>query len=73
MGGVAVELRTLMRTESIFDGQLMQTELTGKLVKLFLGGTAYVDPHHRVRLHQVLGDVGNWEASASEAFTIQPG
>ena len=74
MGGVAVELGALVGPERVLDGELVQAELAGELVELFLRGAAEVDPHHGVGLLQVLGDVGDREALGLEdPLAIHPG
>nr|WP_255566480.1 hypothetical protein [Iamia sp. SCSIO 61187] len=42
--GVVVELRSLMRAEGVFDGELVQAELGVELGELLPGGRAEV--HH---------------------------
>ena len=59
MGRIVVELGALMGTKGILDGQLVQAELARELVELLLGRSAEVDPHHGVRLLEVLGHIGD--------------
>ena len=61
-----VELRTLVRAERVLDGELVQSELLGEHVQLVLRRAAEVDPHDRVVLRQVLGDVRDGEVLGLE-------
>ena len=61
MRRVPVELGTLVRLQRVLDGELVQPELSGQLVKLFLRGSREIDPHDRVWIHQVLGHIGDGE------------
>ena len=65
MGGVVVELRSLVRPERILDGELVQPELVGELVELLLGRAAEVDPHHRVRPSRCSDTSATGKSSAS--------
>ena len=65
VGRVVVELGALVGAEGVLDGELVQAELAGELVELRLRRAAEVDPHHRVGLLQVVGDVGDGKPSAS--------
>ena len=72
--GIAVELRALVRPESVLDGQLVQAELVGELVELRDRGAAEVHPHHGVRLSEVLRDVGDGEAlGVKHTLAVHPG
>jgi hypothetical protein len=72
--GVAVELGTLMRSQGVFDSQLVQAELSGELVELQLRGGAQVHPHHGVGPLEVVGDLGDGEVLGLEdALAVRPG
>ena len=74
VGRVVVELGALVWAERVLDGELVQAELTGELVELLLRRAAEVDPHHRVGLLEVLGDVGDRESLAlQDTVAIHPG
>ena len=74
MGGVVVELRPLVLAERVLDGELVQAELAGELVELVLRRSAEVDPHDRVGLLEVVGDVGDREVLGLEnALAVHPG
>ncbi len=63
-----------MRPERVFDGELVQAELTSELVELLLRGPAEVDPYHRVGFLKMLGDVGQGKPLGLEnAFAVHPG
>ena len=65
VAGVVVELRPLVRSERVLDGQLVQAELGRQLVQLVVGRAAEVDPHDGVRLLEVLRDLRDGKPSAS--------
>ena len=44
MRRIAVQLGALMRSQGVFDGQLVRAELTGERVELLLGRGAQVHP-----------------------------
>ncbi len=68
-----VDLGTLVGSERVLDGELVQAELVGELVQLLLGRSAEVHPHDGVGTLQVLGDVGDRKALRLEhAFAVHP-
>jgi hypothetical protein len=74
MRGIPVELGTLMRSQGVFHGQLVQAELTGQRVELLLGGGTQIYPYHGVGLVEVLRDVGDGKALGLErALAVHPG
>ena len=74
MRGVVVDLGSLVGSQGIFDGQLVQPELVGELVELLPGGLAEVDPDDGVGPLEVLGHVGDGEVLGFERpFAVHPG
>jgi hypothetical protein len=69
-----VDLRSLMLTECVLDGELVQAQLHGQSVHVFLGRRAEVDPDDGVRLLEVLRDIGNRKVLGLEnTLAVHPG
>ena len=74
MAGVVIELRPLMAAERILDRQLVEPELSLKLVDVGFGRLAVVDPHDRARHRQELGHVRDREALLDQLpVAVRPG
>ena len=74
MGGVVVELGPLVGLERVLDRERVQAQLVGQLVQLVARRAAQVDPDHRVRPFQVVGDLGHREAlGLQHALAVHPG
>jgi hypothetical protein len=70
---VAVQLGPLVLLDGVFDGQEVQPELLGDDLQVLLVGLAQVQPHHRVRLLEVLGDLGGREVLGFQhPIAVQP-
>jgi hypothetical protein len=50
-----------VRFQGVLDGELVQPELGGQLVKLFLRRAGEIDPHDGLRIHEVFGHIGHRE------------
>jgi hypothetical protein len=58
---VAVQLGPLMLLDGVLDRQRVQPELLGDDLQVGPVGLAQVQPHHRARLTEVVGDLGGRE------------
>ena len=71
---VAVQLGPLVLQGGVLDGQWVQPELLGDDLQVLLVGFAQVQPHHRVGLLEVVGDLGGWEVLGLQyPLAVQPG
>jgi hypothetical protein len=71
---VAVQLGPLMLLDGVLDGQRVQPELLGDDLQVLLVGLAQVQPHHRVRLLEEVGDLGGREVlGLQHPLAVQPG
>ena len=74
MGGVMVDLRSLMRPERVLDREFVQAQLVGQRVHVFRGGRAEVDPDDGVRLLEVVGHLGDRKVLRLEnTLSVHPG
>jgi hypothetical protein len=74
VGGVGVELGPMVGLEGVLHRERVQAELVGQLVQLVDRRPAQVDPDHRARPLQVVGDVGDREAlGLQDALAVHPG
>ena len=58
---VAVQFGPLVLLDGVFDRQGVQPELFGDNLQVSPVGLAQVQPHHRVRLLEIVGDLGGRE------------
>ena len=70
---VAVQLGPLVLLDGVLDRQGMQPELLGDELQVGLVGLAQVQPHHRARLLEVVGDLGGREVlGLQHPLSVQP-
>jgi hypothetical protein len=70
---VAVQLGPLVLLDGVLDGQGVQPKLLGDDRQILLVGLAQVQPHHRVRLLEVVGDLGGREVLGFQhPLSVQP-
>ena len=71
---VAVQLGPLVLLDGVLDRQRVEPELLRDDLQVLLVGLAQVQPHHRVRLLEVVGDLGGWEVLGLQLpLSVQPG
>ncbi len=71
---VTVELRALEVVDRVLDREAVQSELFLERREVLLRGVREVDPDRRLRVLDVVGDVGEREVlEIEDAFAIQAG
>ena len=71
---VAVQFGPLVLPDGVFDRQRVQPELFGDDLQVGAVGLAQVQPHHRIRLLEVVGDLGSREVlGLQHPIAVQPG
>jgi hypothetical protein len=71
---VAVQFRPLVLLDGVLDRQGVEPELLRDDLQVLLVGLAQVQPHHRVGLLEVVGDLGGWEVLGLQLpLSVQPG